>query len=103
MTRTVCPRAHSRPANDFQWVRVDASDNETDIGTNSSTYTLVAADAGKTFKVQVRFTDDAGYSEGPLTSNEYPASTAQIGDLRLVDDDDRAPEHRVGLRVMARW
>ena len=88
---------------DFQWVRVDASDNETDIGTNSSTYTLVAADAGKTFKVKVRFTDDAGYSEGPLTSNEYPASTAQTGDLQLVDDDDRAPEHRVGLRVMARW
>ena len=71
---------------DFQWVRVDASDNEMDIGANSSAYTLVAADAGKTFKVQVRFTDDAGYSEGPLTSNEYPASTVQ-GDLRLVDDD----------------
>ena len=39
----------------------------TAIGTGS-TYTLTAADVGKKIKVAVSFTDDAGTSEGPLTS-----------------------------------
>ena len=68
----------------YQWVRVDGS-NETNIaGAMSKTYTLVQADAGKTFKVKVSFTDDAGFREGPLTSNEYPASGVN-GELRLTD------------------
>ncbi len=53
----------------FQWVRVDAGTG-TDIGgATSSTYTLVAADEGKTIKVKVSFTDDASNSEGPLESD----------------------------------
>ena len=41
---------------------------ETDIGTDSSTYTLVPADGDKQVKVKVSFTDDENNSEGPLTS-----------------------------------
>ena len=82
-------RAEAGDAGDaysYQWIRVDGS-TETDIaGATSKTYTLVQADAGKTFRVKVRFTDDGGSSEGPLTSNEYPVSAAN-GELRLVDDD----------------
>ena len=52
----------------YQWVRVD-SGTDTDIsGATSSTYTLVGDDEGNTVKVEVSFTDDAGASEGPLTS-----------------------------------
>ena len=52
----------------YQWVRVDGG-TETDIsGATNSTYTLAAADVGKTIKVKVSFTDDAGNAEGPLTS-----------------------------------
>ena len=47
----------------FQWVRVDASDNETDVGSDSHTYTPVAADVGNTLKVAVTFTDRAGFEE----------------------------------------
>ena len=47
----------------YQWVRNDGS-SDTDITTaTDSTYTLVAADEGKTIKVRVSFTDDRGYSE----------------------------------------
>ena len=47
------------PGYTVQWVRVDGG-TETDIpGATSSTYTLVAADLGKTIKVTVTFTDDA--------------------------------------------
>ena len=57
----------------YQWIRVNGT--EADIaGENSSTYTLVDADLGKTLKVKVSFTDDAGNSE-TLTS----AATATVG------------------------
>ena len=57
----------------YQWVRVDGSNNETNIGSNSSTYTLTAADVGHTIKVKVSVTDLRGHSEGPLTSDAYPS------------------------------
>ena len=51
----------------YQWVRVTGS-SRTDIGADQSTYELRTADAGSTIEVEVRFTDVAGNSEGPLTS-----------------------------------
>ncbi len=58
----------------FQWIRVDGSD-ETDIpGATSQTYEPVAADAGKTLKVRVSYTDDAGNAESRTS-----APTAAVG------------------------
>ncbi len=60
------------PTYTYQWIRVNGT--EADIaGANSSTYTLEAADEGKTIKVQVTFDDDAGTTE-TLTS----AATAVV-------------------------
>ena len=57
----------------YQWVRNDGS-SDTDItDATASAYTLVSADVGKTLKVRVTFTDDAGHDE-TLTS----ASTAAV-------------------------
>ena len=51
----------------YQWISNDGT-TDTDIeGATSSSYTIVAADAGKTIKVRVSFTDDAGNPEA-LTS-----------------------------------
>ena len=60
----------------YQWMRLDGA-IETNIGTGSSSYTLVAEDSGKTIKVRVAFTDDAG-NEEDLTSaaTEAVAPTA---------------------------
>ena len=60
----------------YQWVRVDSDgvSNETDVGTNSSNYTLLATDEGKKVKVKVSFIDNANNAEGPLASDAYPAS-----------------------------
>ena len=68
----------------YQWYRVDAGAETPITGASGrgSTYTLAQADAGKKFRVEVRFTDDAGNNEGPLTSNEYPPD-AENGELRL--------------------
>ena len=57
----------------YQWIRNDGT-NDSDIGGQTgSTYTLVSADEGKTIKVRVSFTDDAG-NEETLTS----AATAAV-------------------------
>ena len=57
----------------YQWIRSDGN-RDTDIaGATGSTYTLVSADVGKTIKVKVSFTDDAGNQES-VTS----AATAAV-------------------------
>ena len=89
----------------YQWYRVDAGAATPITGASGrgSTYTLVQADEGKTFRVAVSFTDDAGNSEGPLTSNEYPAD-AENGELQLVDDDGpTVPEGRLEVFHNGEW
>ena len=60
----------------WQWVQVNGM-TETDIdGATAQTYTLAAADVGKTIKVKASFTDTGTTpnAEGPLTSAAYPSS-----------------------------
>ena len=52
----------------YQWLRSDGGDYTEIAGANGDTYTLVAADQGKTIKVRVSFTDDEGNPES-LTSD----------------------------------
>ena len=51
------------PSYTYQWIRVDGGTDADISGATSSTYTLVAADEGKTIKVKVSFTDDASNTE----------------------------------------
>ena len=62
------------PTYTYQWIRVDGTDEADIASENSSTYTLVDADLGKTLKVRVTFDDDASHTE-TLTS----AATATVG------------------------
>ena len=57
----------------YQWLADNAEIN----GATASTYTLVAADAGKAVKVRVSFTDDAGNDE-ELTSAATGAVAAAV-------------------------
>ena len=57
----------------YQWVSNDGSSDSDIQDATSATYVLVDADAGKTVKVRLTFTDDAGHSE-TLTS----AATAMV-------------------------
>ena len=61
------------PTYTYQWIRVDSGTDSEIAGARSSTYTLAAADEGKTIKVQVTFDDDDGNTE-TLTS----AATATV-------------------------
>ena len=66
--------ANSTPT--YQWIANDGTD-DTDIqDATGSTYTLAAADEGKTIKVRVSFTDDAGNDES-LTSEATAAVAAR--------------------------
>ena len=91
----------------YQWLADDAEIN----GATDSSYTLVAADAGKAIKVKVSFTDDAGSDEQvtsavtgavvaappppntPATGLPTITGTAQVGETLSADttgiaDDD---------------
>ena len=58
----------------YQWVQVASDSTETNIsGATGSAYRLKAADSGKTVKVTVSFTDDAGNAEA-VTSAVYPGT-----------------------------
>ena len=86
----------------YQWVRVDSdgTSNEMDIGSNSDTYTLMAADVGKKVKVKVTFTDNGGTTE-TVTSDAYPsgvgtivaANTAPTATDSLVTTDEDTAHH----------
>ena len=57
----------------YQWIRNDGGTDADIAGETASTHTLVSAEEGKTIKVRVSFTDDAG-NEETLTS----AATAAV-------------------------
>ena len=59
----------------YQWIANDGDDDADVSGATGQTYTVDAGDEGKTIKVWVSFTDDAGHEES-LTS---PATDAVAG------------------------
>ena len=70
----------------YQWLADDAEIN----AATTSTYTLVAADAGKAIKVMVSFTDDAGNDEelisaatGAVASAPPPPNSPATGALSI--------------------
>ena len=70
--------ANGVPAADqfsYQWVQNDGTDDSDISGATDSTYTLEAADLGKTIKVKVTFTDEGG-TEETLTSDATTAVAA---------------------------
>ena len=64
----------------YQWISNDGTDDSDIDGATDSTYTVVQADAGKTIKVRVSFTDDAKFPES-LTSAPTAAVTVPVAAL----------------------
>ena len=103
----------------YQWIRSD-NGTEADIaGQTDSTYTLVAADQGRTIKVRVSFTDDAD-DAGTLTSAatgvveakpNSPATgapildgTAQVGETLTADTANIADQDGLaGVSYRYQW
>ena len=72
----------------YQWIRNDGT-SDTDIAdATDSTYTLTAADVGKTIKVRVSFTDNAGNAE-TLTSAATAAVAARPAPGTAPDTPDK--------------
>ena len=61
----------------YQWVRVDGM-TDTNVGTDSPTYTVVEADLGKQIRVDLTFDDAADSAEGPLSSAPTGAVVAAV-------------------------
>ena len=86
----------------YQWVSNDGTSDSDIADAAASVYTLAAADVGKTIKVRVVFTDDAGNEESltsaatsevvaaatpnsPATGTPAITGTAQVGDSLTAD------------------
>ena len=62
----------------YQWIRNDGTDDSDISEATNGTYALADADEGRTIKVKVSFTDDAGYEEtltSAATEAVEPAAT----------------------------
>ena len=60
----------------YQWISNDGTVDTDIVGATGSIYTLAASDEGKSIKVRVTFTDDAGYGES-LSSAATAAVASQ--------------------------
>ena len=84
----------------FQWVSSDGNSDNDISGATGSSYTLADSDLGKTLKVLVSFTDDAGNDEtltsaptssvearpnSPATGSPSITGTAQVGETLTAD------------------
>ena len=84
----------------YQWIRNDGGTDTNISGATDSSYTLVDADEGRTIKVEVSFTDDAGSGEtltgaptgpvlprpnSPATGVVVITGTAQVGQALTAD------------------
>ena len=98
----------SNPTFSYQWIRNDGSADADITDAAGSTYTLTSDDEGKTIKVGVSFTDDAGNEEtltsqatatvatkpnNPATGAPTISGTSQVGQTLTaetsgIDDDD---------------
>ena len=65
----------NNPAFAYQWVSCGGPTDVCILGATNSTYTLVADDEGKTIKVLVSFTDDAGNPESLASDTVVVSST----------------------------
>ena len=87
----------------YRWISNDGTSDSHIANAAGSTYTLVAADEGKTIKVKVSFTDDAGHDEtltseatdpvaplpnSPATGAPAITGTVQVGQTLTVDTSD---------------
>ena len=63
----------------YQWIRIDGNLEINISSGTSSTYQVVAADQGKTLKVQVSFTDDDNNAEGLFSAATAPVAAAAQG------------------------
>ena len=84
----------------YRWIRNDGGTDTNVSGATESGYTLVDADVGKTIKVTVSFTDDAGNDEtltstataavgaapnSPATGAPAITGAAQVGEMLTAD------------------
>ena len=91
----------------YQWIRSNGTIDTDLAGEESSTYTLVAADEGKTIKVKVSFADDANNLEtltsgatatvaarlnSPATGAPAISGTAQVGETLTASTSDFADQ-----------
>ena len=87
----------------FQWIQVDGGTETNISGATASTYTLMAADEGKTIKVKVSFTDDANNAETLTSVATAAVSAARPPIVSISSLSTREDIGRVEVPVTLSW
>ena len=90
----------------YEWLSNNGTADTDIAGATDSTYTLVPADAGRTIKVRVTFTDDGGAQETRVSAATDPVAVAissqlSVADAEATEEEDAAVEFVVTLNPAA--
>ena len=87
----------------YQWIVNDGT-SDTDIqDATDSTYTLAAADEGKTIKVRVSFTDDATNEESLASAATGAVAAAPPSYITVFVTDDRSDPNNIVTNFTVTW
>ena len=87
----------------YQWIANDGT-SDTDIqDATDSTYTLAAADEGKTIKVRVSFTDDATNEESLASAATGAVAAAPPSYITVFVSDDRSDPNNIVTNFTVIW
>ncbi len=89
----------------YQWQRSDGAGGYEDIGTNSASYTLTDADAGRTVRVAVRYQDEGGKEEEVISTATNAVAVrpevAALGTIAAYAEDQANPAPDVATYTTA--
>ena len=94
----------SNPTFSYQWVSSDETTDTNIQGATGSSYTLAAAEVGKTVKVRVTFIDDEGHTEtltSAATAAVEPAASEATADEPLTATFDSLPSAHDGSTALS--
>ena len=87
----------------YQWVANDGTTDTDIFGATDSTYTLAAADEGKTIKVRVSFTDDATNEESLASAATGAVAAAPPSYITVFVSDDRSDPNNIVTNFTVIW
>ena len=87
----------------YQWIRNDGSSDSDIQNATASSYTLAAADEGKTIRVRVSFTDDATNEESLASAATGAVAAAPPSYITVFVSEDRSDRNNIVTNFTVTW
>ena len=87
----------------YKWIANDGTSDTEIASATDSTYTLVAADEGKTIKVRVSFTDDESNEESLTSAATAAVAEAPLSYITVVVSEDTSDPNNIVTNFTVTW